>query len=383
MGAVPKTFRRVAVSARCAESAACANVSGTVPITIGVVRSAPARLLGLLAGVAVATGLAAPDVMARADRAVAWLPVDGAFERDLNRAAARGLRLAAISDGLPCGIAVLQAPDPTAPAASYRVLADRDLAGMSALLDDGFVPRAATRIVGARHAVVFERTTPLRPRGEWIVVSFPTLEVLGAAMSGVASNGFRAKLLVRPPFRSWVGLSEPGIVLAARQQGDTRVESRVLVGTNRDLNDMAVPLKAATAEGWGLDLLFSSARDGSERMRRERLIVVLSRMPGTTSDAAVSIERHTAFGLFGAGRLAGAAAFWDDYLTAWTPRERHQIWASPLQLSNAEASCAGLGFKLRMDGMDEQAHDIVAVLGKPRPTGGHELVVVTEQRLGF
>jgi hypothetical protein len=347
------------------------------------VRSVPARIIGLVAGVVAATLLAVGVTARAADRAVAWVTVDGAFERDLNRQAARGLRLAAISDGLPCGVAVMQAPEPAAPPATYRVVADRDLAQLSSLLDDGFVPRAATRIVGARHAVVFERTTPLRPRGQWVVVSFPTLEVLGGALFSVAVDGYRPKLLVRPPFRSWPGLSEPGILLAAKDQGASRVESRVLFGANRDLNDLAVPLKAATAEGWTLDVLFSSARDGSERMRRERLVAALSRTSGTTTGPAVSIERHTSFGLFGAGTIAGAAAFWNDYLTAWTPQDRRQIWASPILLSNGEASCAGLGFKLRIDGMDDQAYDIVALLGKPRATGGHELVVVTEQRLGF
>jgi hypothetical protein len=190
-----------------------------------------------LAGLGAATLLAVEMTARAADRAVAWVPVDGAFERDLNRQAARGLRLAAISDGLPCGVAVLQAPEPAAPPATYRVVADRDLAQLSRLLDDGFVPRAATRVVGARHAVVFERTTPPGPRSEWAVVSFPTLEVLGGALFAVAVDGFRPKLLVRPPFRSWPGLSEQGIVLAAKEPGEAKVESRVLVGANRDLND--------------------------------------------------------------------------------------------------------------------------------------------------
>jgi hypothetical protein len=334
-------------------------------------------LAGILAAVILATGVQA------ADRAVAWVTVDGAFERDLNRAAARGLRLAAISDGLPCGVAAMQAPEPVAPAATYRVVADRDLAAaLPDLVAGGFVPRLATRIVGTRHAVVFERTTPLATAGVWRLVEFAKLEDLGAALAAVAAEGFRPRVLVRPPFRSWPGLSERGMALAAGGDG-TAVESRVLVGSNRDLKDVAAPLTTATAAGWRVDLLFSSARDGSERLRRERLVVALSRPAGTTTGPAVSIERHTSFGLFGAGVIAGAAAFWNDYLTAWTPRDRRQIWASPIQLSDLEASCAGLEVKLRIDGMDEQAHDIVALLGTPRTTGGHELVVVTEQRLGF
>jgi hypothetical protein len=340
------------------------------------------RITRLLAGI-VAASLLATGVQA-ADRAVAWVTVDGAFERDLNRAAARGLRLAAISDGLPCAVAALQAPEPAAPAATYRVVPDRELAAaLPELVAGGFSPRLATRIAGTRHAVVFERSTPLTPAVEWRLVDFEKLEDLGGALAGVAADGFRPKVLVRPPFRSWPGLSERGMVLAARAEGAPAVESRVLVGSSRDLKDVAPPLTAATAAGWTVDLLFSSARDGSDRLRRERLVVALSRPAGTTTGPAVSIERHTSFGLFGAGVIAGAAAFWHDYLTAWTPRERRQNWASPIQLSDTEASCAGLAFKLRIDGMDDQAHDIVALLGKPRTTGGHELVVVTEQRLGF
>jgi hypothetical protein len=338
------------------------------------------RLLGgVVAILVIAVGVGART----ADRDVAWVTVDGAFERDLNRAAARGLRLAAISDGLPCGVAAMQAPEPAASAATYRVVADRDLAtALPDLVAGGFVPRLATRIVGTRHAVVFERTSPPVPAVAWRLVEFEKLEDLGAALAAVAAEGFRPRVLVRPPFRSWPGLSERGMVLAAAD-GAAAVESRVLAGSNRDLKDIASPLTTATAAGWTVDLLFSSARDGSDRLRRERLVVALSRPAGTTSGSAVSIERHTSFGLFGAGVIAGAAAFWNDYLTAWTPRDRRQIWASPIQLSNLEASCAGLELKLRLDGMDDQAHDIVALLGKPRTTGGHELVVVTEQRLGL
>jgi hypothetical protein len=337
----------------------------------------------LLTVLALAAMLAAGAAARAADRTVAWVTVDGAFERDLNRQAARGLRLAAISDGLPCGVAAMQTPEPAAPPATYRVVPDRELAAaLPDLIAGGFVPRLATRIVGTRHAVVFERTTPPVPAAAWRLVEFEKLEDLGDALAAAAAEGFRSRLLVRPPFRSWPGLSERGMVLTA-SAGAPALASRVLVGSNRDLKDIAVPLRAASAEGWSVDLLFSSARDGSERLRRERLVIAMSRPAGTTSGAAVSIERHTSFGLFGAGVIAGAAAFWNDYLTAWTPRERRQIWASPIQLSNTEASCVGLEFKLRIDGMADQAHDIVALLGKPRTTGGHELVVVTEQRLGF
>lgn len=97
----------------------------------------------------------------------------------------------------------------------------------------------------------------------------------------------------------------------------------------------------------------------------------------------MGIERHTSFGLFGKGALAAAGLFWNDYVTAWVPTDRRQNWASPIQLSALEASCAGIEFKLRFDGMNDQAWNIVALLAKPREPGGYELVVVTEQRFGF
>jgi hypothetical protein len=161
-------------------------------------------------------------------------------------------------------------------------------------------------------------------------------------------------------------------------------QSRVLIGTSRDLKDVAGPLKSATAEGWSLDGLLTSARDGSRDARRERVVLMLSRDSGAgaTSARAVNLERHTSFGIFGSGALVGAALFWNDYLTAWAPADRRQIWASPIQLSKLEANCAGIEYRLRQDGMADQAWDIVALLAKPRDTNGYELVVVTEQRLG-
>ena len=97
--------------------------------------------------------------------------------------------------------------------------------------------------------VVFERTTPARAAGAWRLVEFEKLEDLDAALAAAAAEGFRPRLLVRPPFRSWPGLSERGLVLAAGAAGRRRPESRVLVGTKRDLKDVAPPLTTATADG--------------------------------------------------------------------------------------------------------------------------------------
>jgi hypothetical protein len=328
---------------------------------------------------------AAPVGLGAADRAVLWLLAgERNLERDLNREAARGFRLAAISDGLPCTVAALQTAERVGPPAAYRVVPERELAAaLPDLVAQGFVPTASARMVGTRHQVVFERTTATRAEGEWRVVEFEKLEDLDGALAAAAGDGFQVQFAVRPPFRSWPGLSEKGLVLAMKPPGGVARQSRVLVGTKRDLKDVTAPLAAATGEGWTLDGLLTSSRDGSRDARRERVVLMLSRGGPATPGPAVGIERHTSFGLFGKGVLAGAGLFWNDYLTAWVPTDRRQNWASPIQLSALEASCVGIELKLRFDGMNDQAWDIVALLAKPRDPAGYELVVVTEQRFGF
>ena len=327
----------------------------------------------------------APDGVRAADRAVVWLLAgERNFERDLNREAARGFRLAAISDGLPCSVAALQMAESAGGLVAYRVVPERELAAaLPELVAQGFVPAATARMVGTRHQVVFERTTATRAQGEWRVIEFEKLEDLDGALAAAASDGFQVKFAVRPPFRSWPGLSEKGLVLTMKATGAGARQSRVLVGTKRDLKDVTAPLAAATAEGWTLDGLLTSARDGGRELRRERVVLMLSRGSDAPAGPAVGIERHTSFGLFGKGALAGAGLFWNDYLTAWVPTDRRQNWATPIQLSPLEASCAGIEFKLRFDGMKDQTWNIVALLAKPREPGGYELVVVTEQRVGF
>ena len=338
-----------------------------------------------MTGVIVALLGAGPVGLDAADRAVVWLLAgERNFERDLNREAARGFRLAAISDGLPCSVAALQMAESAGGPVAYRVVPERELAtALPDLVAQGFVPMATARMVGTRHQVVFERTTATRAQGEWRVIEFEKLEDLDGALTAAAGDGFQVKFAVRPPFRSWPGLSEKGLVLAMKATGGGARQSRVLVGTKRDLKDVTAPLAAATAEGWTLDGLLTSARDGGRELRRERVVLMLSRGGDAAAGPSVGIERHTSFGLFGKGTLAGAGLFWNDYLTAWVPTDRLQNWASPIQLSPLEASCAGIEFKLRFDGMKDQAWNIVALLAKPREPDGYELVVVTEQRFGF
>jgi len=316
------------------------------------------------------------------DRRVVWLRAgDADLERDLNREAARGLRLAAISDGLPCPVAALQAPATAGAPAAYRVVADRDLAAsLVSLTGEGFVPKAAARVVGTRHHVVFERVAP-RPAGTWRLLEFEKLEDLAGVLEGAAAEGFRPAVLVRVPFRSWPGLSARGLLLAERPADGAPRATRVLIGTRRDLDDVQGPLRAATAEGWSLDLLFTSARDGSEQLRRERVVLVLSRAGGNTTGRAVEIERRTTFGIFG-DVFAGAAAFWNDYVSASTDQDRRQVWATPTRLSAGEANCARIEFALRLDGLDEHTFDIVGLVARPMQPDGYELLTLTQHRLG-
>ena len=175
-----------------------------------------------------AAALAAAPLAAtnRADRSVAWVRADGGLERGLNANGARGLRLAAVSDGLPCSVAVMQAPDGRPEPTEYRVVLDRDLAAaLPGLVDDGFVPRASARTTGTRHQVVFERTATRAPALDWQVVTFDKLDDLAAALAPAAAEGYRARLLVRVPFRSWPGLSEAGMVCWSRA---TAVRGHVL-----------------------------------------------------------------------------------------------------------------------------------------------------------
>ena len=337
-----------------------------------------------LAGGAVLAGvLALSPALGAVDRVVVWVRAgDADFERDLNLNAARGLRLAAISDGLPCTVAALQAPERETPTLSYRVVREGELAGaLPALTAEGFVPASSARTFGTRHQVVFERTTPPRQDGEWRLIAFEKIEDLEGALAAAAAEGFRARLLVRLPFRSFPGLSERGLVLAARPRDGAARTTRVLVGSKSDLKDVIAPLAAATKDGWSLDVMGSSARDGGRDGRRERLVLALSRGDAPAAPARPITLERSLFGMIGGGIPAGASSFWDAYAFAWTPAERRQIWASPIRLSDSEAQCGGLELRMRLQAPRDQRSTIVALVGRPLTTGGYELVVVTADQL--
>lgn len=330
-----------------------------------------------------------------ADRAVVWLTTTAAaLERELNAHAARGLRLAAVSDGLPCSLTVMQAPEKPAGAAAYRVVADRNLAGaLDSLAAEGYTPRGSVRQFGGRISVIFERGSAERTEGaarsatreSWRVLEFGEFDAVEKVVMDAASEGYRPRLLARQAFRSWPGLSERGLLLASKPEGGHAREARVLIAKSRNIDALDKDLQTATAAGWGFDVLFTAARDGVRDGRRERVAIALSRDAAeTTKPVTARLERASSFGIFGAGTSLGGGPFWDDYYAyAFTPVDRRQIWASPIRLSKNEADCLGLDFTLRLDAPRDLAWSIVSLLARPISTGGFELVYVTDQRLGF
>ena len=326
------------------------------------------------------------DLDARADRALFWTTAgEAGLERDLNAQAARGLRVAAVSDGLPCTITVMQATERPAPPAAYKVVADRDLeATTGPLVADGFAPRLAHRRVAGRAHVIFERAGAERPSSVWRLIEFADLDALQPAVAAAAGDGFQARMLVRYPLKSWPGLSEKGLILASKSDGGRPREVEVIVGQSNRIEADAQAVAGAAAKGFSFDLLFTGSRDGSPGARRERLLVLLSREAGATPAARqIRLERSSSFGTFGSGIPLGVAPFWDDYYVyAWSPAERRQTWASPIRLSANEAGCGGLSLKLRLDAPRDQLSTIVGLAARKLPNLAYELVYVTDQRIG-
>jgi hypothetical protein len=339
---------------------------------------------GILAA-AVAAGSVAATAIA-ADRPIAWLRSGhGTLERDLNAHAARGLRFAAASDGLPsCSVVVMQAPAKPGGSVDYRVVADRALADtLPGLVEQGFVPRGAARGVGMRHEVIFERT-PVRSNAGWRLVEFEKIEDLQSALAEPAGEGYRPALLVRPAFRSWGALSERGMVLVTKAPAAPAFDVQVFAATRKNVDDLARDVEAATAAGWHLNLLFAHTRDGGPRGRRERASVVLSKpRSGAASSSTVRIERRPSFGVLG-DVVIGAAAYWDEVLVASVKAERRQAWASPVRLGARDVDCGPLGFAFRFDAPGDQTWSITSLVAKPASTAGdYELFVVSDQDMNF
>jgi len=321
---------------------------------------------------------------------VAWVIVanEGAAERELNAQAARGLRLATVTDGLACAVAVMQTPDPPAKQeAAYRLVADRDLAAaLPGLADEGYEPKGMVRRPGGRAQVIWERT----PRGrelrtsEWRLVEFANPDTLETDLAAAAKDGFRPRLLARTALRSWPGLSEKGLLIVGKPAVGKPREVRVVRGTRRDVDDLAKEVEALGAQGWSLDVSFSSSRDGTRDARRERAYLLFSREVGGREPAtAIRAARSSSWGMVGSGEPVAAMTYWNDFLFLWRPAERRQMWASPIRLSAMEANCGGLGLKLRIDGQREERSTIVGAVARPvQGTDGFELVVILDERLG-
>jgi hypothetical protein len=345
-----------------------------------------------LAALTAATlALAAPIAPAIvADREVAWVVIanESSTERELNAEAARGLRLATVTDGLACPVAVMQTPNPPARgSASYRLVADRELAeALPGLTDGGWEPRGLIHRLGGRAHVIWEqRERPKGPRiAAWRPIEFSNPDTLEADLAAAAREGFQPRLLARNYLRSWPGLSEKGLLLMARRTGATPREIRVLRGTKRDGDDLAKEVEALTSAGWALDVAFTASRDGNRTTRRERAYLIFSREAGTRAPATpLRLVRATSWGMVGAGEPVFGAAYWNDLLFVFHPAERRQSWATPIRLSAMEAQCGGLAMKLRIDGQREQRSTIVGAATRPvQGTDGFELVLLLDERLG-
>jgi hypothetical protein len=330
--------------------------------------------------------LSAGVALAAADRPLSWDRAGvGNLERTLNTGARKGLRLAAVSDGLPaCSVMVMQTPEPAGGAVEYRVVGEKELAGaLDGLVAQGFVPRAAPPGIGARREVVFEKTSAPAPGEAWRLIEFETLEAMGPALAAAAADGYRPRLLVRPPFRSWPGLSERGRVLVARPREGGALESRVVVATRRNVDAESRDVAASTKAGWQVDLFFTSTRDGGPTGRRERGVVMMSRPAGATTGVEVTIERRSSFGLV-AEQFLGAGPYWDEYLFASADHARRQTWASPLRLGANDVGCGPLPIGFLFDAPKDLAWSIIGLVARPAVTGqGAELLYITDQSIGM
>lgn len=313
-----------------------------------------------------------------------------AAERDLNAHAARGLRFAAVTDGLPCAAVIMQAPaTPAAGAAAYRVVADRDLAAaLPGLADEGYEPRGMVRPLGGRTHVVWECAAPSSREArvaEWRLVEFDDPDTLEGLLAPLVREGFEPRLLARVALRSWPGLSEKGLMLLGQRAKARPREVRVLRGASRNVDALAKDVAALSSDGWALDVVFTTSRDGSQAARRERAFFVFTREEDAPRAASpLRLERSSSWGAAGSGQPVATTTFWNDYLFVWRPADRRRTWASPTRLSSYEANCAGLSLKLRLDGDDEQRSTIVAAVARPVETGGgYELIIVLDERIGF
>lgn len=344
-----------------------------------------ARRAVILVGAITGCWLALAMLTSAADRPIGWLrPGAGDLERELNAQASRGLRFASASDGLPsCAVVVMQAPEKAGGAAEYRVVSDQALSGaLERLVGQGFVPRGAARGVGLRHDVIFERVSPAT-KNAWRLIEFEKLDDLAAAITGAAGEGYRPAMLVRPAFRSWPGLSERGMLLMMKAPGATPLDVQVHGVSKRNIDELTRDVEAATASGWRFDLMFAHTRDGGPKGRRERATVLLSKpRSGATPGTPVRIERRSSFGILG-DVVLGAAAYWDEFLTASIRADRRQAWASPVRLAAGDVECGPLGFSFKFDAPNDQAWSITGLVAKPASTGAYDLYVLTDQNMNF
>ena len=91
------------------------------------------------------------------------------------------------------------------------------------------------RQFGGRVNVIFERATGAAARESWRLLEFGDLDEAEKIVMAAARDGYRVRLLARPAFKSWPGLSERGLLLASKAEGTAAREARLLVGRSRNV----------------------------------------------------------------------------------------------------------------------------------------------------
>ncbi|MEZ5289596.1 MAG: hypothetical protein R2745_00795 [Vicinamibacterales bacterium] len=338
-----------------------------------------------LAGAALAAlGLltAAPSARVAA-RDLRWAPaVDGRLARELNGYARRGFRLAAISDGLPCEIAAVQAQDGPPRAFEYRLVPARGIpADLAALVADGWVPRGTTH--GAvPDAVVLERATPRETSGAWRVVEFESYSTLARALAPAAAEGFRPRLVLRQPFGGLFGRGRTtGVVAAARAEGADPREVTVLSGAKGDLEDLGAPVAEATRAGWQFDLV-QTPRTTPDRRTVAHVVLSRTRAGAAAARAGDVVTVSTPSIALGVGRVLGIAPYQDRYVTATVPVDlasgvttTERAWLGP-----SDATCPPVGGFRDFHPPRRAGDDVVAVVARPsdRQGGGYDVLVVMQ-----
>jgi len=341
---------------------------------------APA-LTGAMAATTLLCVLTAGPAARAANRDLRWEPAyDRNLARELNGYARRGFRLAAISEGLPCEIAAVQAQEGEPRAFEYRVQSPLAVpADLEPLFADGWVPRGMTHGVGM-DAVVLERATPRGPSKTWRAVAFESAATMERDLGRAAADGFRPRLVVRHPFEGLFGRGKaPGVVALAKVEGAGPRDTKVLRGSRRTLDDVAPAVAEATRGGWEVDLVYTPRATPDRREVAFALLSTARASPGRGALvrlSPMSIAMPT-------GRVLGIAPFFDGYVVATS-----DAFEPPYRFTTSErfllvpenAKCPLLGTFRDFHPPRRTEHDVVALVARPsdRSAGGYDVLVVMD-----